>query len=278
MSIEEEGLGEPFLSSEDFPFHEASSEWPLMGGAEQEALAQDIKARGQEHPVYLYGGKIIDGRNRYMACKRIAAPCRFVNWYGDEADIPKLLLSLNEHRRHLSVDWLRRRRMERLEQISGMLDEGMSKREIAAAVGVSPSQAGRDIKAAGGTRRRATSKRKTEPPVKDSADRVVPERLRDLFGDGTLADAAAHISSVLLSLDAEHTVETVAQKAEQHAHFLFASFSKYVDEAVYALSAAVELLEGAKPSLVCLDCLGEGCDGCKQAGYLSAAMEGDDGG
>ena len=84
-------------------FRPEAEVWPLMSDAQLEALAEDIDRRGQQYPIYLYEGDILDGRNRWLAitrfCKKVTEP-KF-----DEAltDSPiEFAVSLNENRRHLT--------------------------------------------------------------------------------------------------------------------------------------------------------------------------------
>ena len=49
-------------------FHNLASIFPLMTEEEYQALVRDIERNGLLEPVWLYEGKIIDGRNRYRAC------------------------------------------------------------------------------------------------------------------------------------------------------------------------------------------------------------------
>jgi hypothetical protein len=49
-------------------FHESLKDIPLMPLHERDALADDIAKHKQLFPIILLGGKIIDGRNRYLAC------------------------------------------------------------------------------------------------------------------------------------------------------------------------------------------------------------------
>ena len=80
--------------------HEAANIFPLLEGAELEALAADIKEHGLIEPVHLYQSKILDGRNRYLACQKAGVQPRFVDYAGD--DPFRFVISLNLKRRHLN--------------------------------------------------------------------------------------------------------------------------------------------------------------------------------
>jgi hypothetical protein len=43
---------------------------PFMDEEALEALVEDIVAHGQRQPIYCYQEPIIDGHNRYLACRR----------------------------------------------------------------------------------------------------------------------------------------------------------------------------------------------------------------
>jgi len=74
----------------------------MMGGADLNLLADDIKQHGLIEPILLYEGKIIDGRNRLEACRLAGKDPRF-----DDAPVngsPALfVISKNLHRRHLTT-------------------------------------------------------------------------------------------------------------------------------------------------------------------------------
>lgn len=80
------------------PTHPVADIWPLMCDAELDALAADIQESGQYLPIIRVDGLLLDGRNRWLACKRADVE----PWIKDvEADDPDALAwSLNEHRRH----------------------------------------------------------------------------------------------------------------------------------------------------------------------------------
>lgn len=42
--------------------HPAAELFPLMDGADLDALAEDIRLNGQVHPVVFYHGQLLDGR------------------------------------------------------------------------------------------------------------------------------------------------------------------------------------------------------------------------
>jgi len=74
---------------------------PLMDEASLKDLAADIKANGLLEPIDVYEGKILDGRNRYNACKiaRVEPAFREVC----PPDPVAYVLSRNLRRRHLDV-------------------------------------------------------------------------------------------------------------------------------------------------------------------------------
>jgi ParB-like chromosome segregation protein Spo0J len=85
-------------------FHEAANIFPMMEGSEFEALIEDIRKNGLHDEIYLFEGKIIDGRNRYKACKAAGVNPRMGNVKIDGAafDPVAFVLSKNLHRRHLT--------------------------------------------------------------------------------------------------------------------------------------------------------------------------------
>jgi ParB-like chromosome segregation protein Spo0J len=49
--------------------HELANLFPMLGAVEFQALCDDIAKNGQLEPITMLNGKIVDGRNRWMACK-----------------------------------------------------------------------------------------------------------------------------------------------------------------------------------------------------------------
>lgn len=81
--------------------HPLAACWPLMSDAEIKEMAADIDANGLTDPIWLYEGKILDGRNRYRACQLIDYDHRVEHYRGK--DPLAWVKSKNNHRRHLTA-------------------------------------------------------------------------------------------------------------------------------------------------------------------------------
>ena len=68
-------------------------------------LAENIKTQGLNDPIVLYGGKILDGRSRYTACKKIGVSPKFVDFAAVCPAVSKSGLSQEEKDR-LAFDWV----------------------------------------------------------------------------------------------------------------------------------------------------------------------------
>jgi hypothetical protein len=80
-------------------FHDLANIFPMLAGDEAKALAHDIFEHGLREPITLLEGKILDGRNRYLACLDTGVEPRFVPYKGDNP--AAYVVSLNLKRRHL---------------------------------------------------------------------------------------------------------------------------------------------------------------------------------
>lgn len=82
-----------------FEYHPLSNIFPLMEGAPFDELVDDIKANGLREPITLLDGLILDGRNRYRACKKLNIEPAAIQF--KSADPLAFVISLNLRRRHL---------------------------------------------------------------------------------------------------------------------------------------------------------------------------------
>src|SRR5262245_58677058 len=67
-----------------------------------QALCDDIRKNGVREPIWTYEGKILDGRNRYNACKALGLEPPLRDYTGDSP--VALVWSNNGVRRHLTRD------------------------------------------------------------------------------------------------------------------------------------------------------------------------------
>jgi ParB-like chromosome segregation protein Spo0J len=81
--------------------HPASKLFPMIGSAELQELADDIKANGLRDPIALFDGMVLDGRNRMAACRLAKVEPIF---HVVETDSPfTYVISTNLRRRQLST-------------------------------------------------------------------------------------------------------------------------------------------------------------------------------
>jgi hypothetical protein len=81
-------------------FHPEANRFPLMDNKEFNPLVDDIKKNGLQKPITLYEESILDGRNRYLACREAGVEPKFEQYEGK--DPVTFVYSANVHRRHLS--------------------------------------------------------------------------------------------------------------------------------------------------------------------------------
>lgn len=88
-------------------FHPAAEVCPLMTDKEISDLSADIKAHGQRLPIILHrDGRIIDGRNRWLACEMAHIKPRCETYQDADGTILDYVVSMNEKRRHMTVTQL----------------------------------------------------------------------------------------------------------------------------------------------------------------------------
>jgi N6-adenosine-specific RNA methylase IME4/ParB-like chromosome segregation protein Spo0J len=91
------------MAASELEFHPVADIFPMMSDREFADLTADIAEHGLREPVWLHrDGRIIDGRNRYRACRQAGLPCEFRGYEGDDDKLVSFVVSLNLHRRHLN--------------------------------------------------------------------------------------------------------------------------------------------------------------------------------
>jgi hypothetical protein len=104
-------------------FHPIANIFPLMVGDEFDELKGDMQRRGFRinvgGPIWMYEGKILDGRNRPRACVEAGVMLEdifFKTFEGTREEATRVVIQANIHRRHLKPD----DRREFLKQLLGM--------------------------------------------------------------------------------------------------------------------------------------------------------------
>jgi len=80
-------------------FHELANVFPMLSDDEAKALAEDIFSHGLQEPITLLDGKILDGRNRHIACLDAGVEPQFTLCKGNNP--VAFVVSRNLTRRHL---------------------------------------------------------------------------------------------------------------------------------------------------------------------------------
>lgn len=85
-------------------WHAAASVFPMMGeeDGELDGLKLSIEQQGLLNPVTMLNGKVLDGRNRLLACKLSGIKPQFVDWDGTGGSPEAWVVSQNVLRRSLS--------------------------------------------------------------------------------------------------------------------------------------------------------------------------------
>jgi hypothetical protein len=132
----------------NYAYHSLADQYPPMPQRELDAIVDAMLHGGYraEFPVVLYQGRILDGRNRYLAAQLASVEATFVTFEGSEEEAARFVRDANEHRRHLSQEWLEERRKERMARVVSKRAEGKSTRQIAEEEGVSQKRIIDDLK------------------------------------------------------------------------------------------------------------------------------------
>ena len=85
----------------NYEFHDLANIFPMLDAEGLEELRADVEKNGQIDPIYLYDGKVLDGRNRYTVCAMLGITPKTVEYTGN--DPLAFAVSKNLKRRHLTA-------------------------------------------------------------------------------------------------------------------------------------------------------------------------------
>jgi hypothetical protein len=115
-----------------YEFHPLANMFPLIRGEEFDKLVDDIRVHGLREEIIIYEGKILDGRNRYNACREAKASLK-VRYFDatTEGDPEAFVVSKNVLRRHLEI-----KDKKDVAAVLIKVDPNLSNRAIAGRVGL----------------------------------------------------------------------------------------------------------------------------------------------
>lgn len=118
------------MASPRHPVHPAAFVFPLMPDIDLAELAEDIRKNGLKHPVVLFEGQVLDGRNRLRACELAGVEPTFTEWKGPGSPWD-YAWSVNIPRRHLTAGQkaaLATKRLQAEKEFAWELDQAEKRR------------------------------------------------------------------------------------------------------------------------------------------------------
>jgi len=89
--------------AKELKYHKAADLFPLMVGDDFAALRKSIQKKGLQKPIEMLDGKVIDGRNRYRACRAEKKQAKTVKVNLNGLTPLEYVLVANLERRHLTA-------------------------------------------------------------------------------------------------------------------------------------------------------------------------------
>ncbi len=259
-------------------FHPLLKQVPMMPLHERDALANDIEKNGQILPILTWQGKIIDGRNRYLACLSRAIEPKVTELAIHNGG--SYVASLNYFRKHWTTT--ERAHFAALMSIESERGNPEAKEAVApnapngalssVTLGKKPTQA--EAAKAMGVSKRSVQRAKAQitgrKPVKSDAPEdklgtpIPPAALPWWERRQEILDMLHHISAVRSFL------EKIPQDDKLYARIMLGNTKR-------ALGDAFRDLQGVLPSYVCGYCEGVNdvynCKGCNGTGLLSVYLD-----
>ena len=240
--------------------HPVAELFPMMSDEELAEFAEDIRERGQLQAIVLGpDGEILDGRNRYAACRLAGVEPRFEKYEGDDPD--GFALAVNTERRNLRPSQRHMiKEMARRRAIASGGYSGVTKKENSLfsgeAKGLSDSAVvldhapdlAREV-AAG-----VMPLYKAAEIARDNKKRAADEAAKRGALKAAAPDLLALVDDDQLSLDeAAKVLESRAVKARQEADARKAEAQRAAEEAQRERRAATTLLCRLIPALADID-------------------------
>lgn len=262
--------------------HPLANLLPLLTQPELRDLADDIRANGLLAPVTLFEGKILDGRNRYRACKLAGVEPKFREFKGKDA--LAFVLSANVHRRHLSES----QRAMIAARVATM-ERGRPQGEGEAGSKKATADAARELDVSPATVKRAKQVLREAPAADvaavESGEKTVGQVVREMKERKPPAvevlDKTGHPVPASILADWRHAesfqplltdISRVKAAVEKGLAEDPLAFREVSNTLIAELASAYAQLKQLLPYAVCPTCQGHSrdrCKLCKGRGYIS---------
>lgn len=118
-----------FYSDKNYRFHDDANDLPLMNQQEINELGKSIREHGQHNDIMLIGSLIIDGRNRYFACRNEGITPRY-SYYDSNLETHDYVFIENVLRRHLTPTQKSKAVLKHLKIERGKAKERMAQTQL----------------------------------------------------------------------------------------------------------------------------------------------------
>jgi len=274
----------------EFEFHEMANRYPLLAGEAFEELCEDVKEHGIRQKIIMHpDGTLLDGRNRYRAWRKAglkALDIPRIIWSGatDNKTLRALIRSLNDMRRHLTVD-------QRVGLAGQLLEDEMKDAEQRMLAGKQAEDPGKAtdkvaerLKVTGKAVEEMKRLSSSYPAIwTDLVDKkITVQRARKMLAPPEPARKTPKEGQDLIEAAKEATKDIA--DAETAARRMRIAVKKWIQEpwGIHVIGKAqrldVELgnivtdLKNSRPYGLCGQCHGDGCDLCKKSGWLPKNM------
>lgn len=272
--------------SKEMECHEICDMLPRIDAKELFELAQDIKKNGQQQPILLLDGKILDGRHRYLACQQAQVVPVFKEYAGSLSPAD-LVVAMNIRRRHLSASQRAmlatsfaklhhgQNQMRNIahppSQTEAAQELNVSRRAVqdarVVADGASPNLRQAVVDGvvpvhAAAAKVRAERKATAAKPSPAKAAPVEDQRIKFIADKAAEFEAFLDIASELSALR-KRTLD--ACKMPLGAFINSQQVASLFDDLIFQLRSS-------KPVAVCPYCGGDGCKVCRKQGWVTKTL------
>lgn len=277
--------------------HPAADAFPWLPEDELQQLADDIAANGQQYKIVrLPDGRVIDGRNRELACRVAGCEPDYRDEDMGEDDVLAFVLSANVHRRQLTpsqramvaAELATMRLGDNQHTAEGAPRDASSQSDVAGKMEVSRRSVQRaakvkdeapelaaavkdgklDVNTAAKAAKLPKTSRKKIAKAADPKKAAKEELAKQDETPEPPADEGAEFVKAVETLCREMDHVAARMKALKSSRF---AYSINIDSSVSQVQAARQTFWQGRPAHPCPYCSGEGCKACAMTGRVKKA-------